>query len=46
MICLVFKLVTHSFSAVVKFHNPENKAKNGGICVANHTSPLDAAVLR
>lgn len=45
MICLVFKLVTHSFSAVVKFHNPENKAKNGGICVANHTSPLDAAVL-
>ncbi|KAL5260476.1 hypothetical protein ACHWQZ_G010571, partial [Mnemiopsis leidyi] len=45
MICLVFKLVTHSFSAMVKFHNPENKAKNGGICVANHTSPLDAAIL-
>lgn len=45
MICMVFRLITHSFSAVINFHNPENKARNGGICVANHTSPLDAVIL-
>ena len=46
MIMLMFRLMTHSLSAAITFHNPENKAKKGGICVANHTSPLDAVILR
>jgi len=45
MMKLFFRLITHSFSAVINFHYPENKAKKGGICVANHTSPLDAVIL-
>ncbi|KAF8785866.1 Glycerol-3-phosphate acyltransferase 3 like protein [Argiope bruennichi] len=27
------------------YHNKENKAKGGGICVANHTSPIDVVIL-
>lgn len=26
-------------------HSSENKPKNGGICVANHTSPIDVIIL-
>ncbi|KAI1725728.1 acyltransferase domain-containing protein [Ditylenchus destructor] len=29
----------------IHFHGQENKAKNGGICVANHTSPIDVLML-
>ncbi len=27
------------------FHFRENKPKNGGICVANHTTPIDVIIL-
>ncbi len=27
------------------FFRRENKAKGGGICVANHTSPIDIVIL-
>ena len=33
-----------SISAVVTYHNIENRPK-GGICVANHTSPIDVCML-
>lgn len=33
-----------SVSAVINFHDRENIPKNG-ICVANHTTPLDAIIL-
>ena len=39
-----FQLLGGSLSAVVTYHNPENKPK-GGICVANHTSPIDVLIL-
>ncbi|CAH1784028.1 unnamed protein product [Owenia fusiformis] len=39
------RICTRCFSSVVRFHNPENKAKGGGICVANHTSPIDVIIL-
>jgi len=34
-----------SFSARINFHDVENKTRKGGICVANHTSPLDVCML-
>ncbi|XP_065490061.1 glycerol-3-phosphate acyltransferase 3-like [Caloenas nicobarica] len=32
-------------SGLVHFHNRENRPQGGGICVANHTSPLDVLIL-
>ena len=40
-----FKILSRGFSGIINFHNIENKAKAGGICVANHTSPIDVVVL-
>lgn len=34
-----------ALSAIVNYHNRENMAKPGGICVANHTSPIDVMIL-
>lgn len=39
-----FQILGGAISAVVQYHNPENKPK-GGICVANHTSPIDVLVM-
>lgn len=44
MLCC-HRIISRSLSAVVVFHNQENKAKTGGICVANHTSPIDVVIL-
>lgn len=40
-----FRILARSFSAIVTYHNKENRAKGGGICVANHTSPIDVVIL-
>ncbi|GBL92553.1 Glycerol-3-phosphate acyltransferase 3 [Araneus ventricosus] len=42
---MCFRILARSFSAIVTYHNKENKAKEGGICVANHTSPIDVVIL-
>eukprot|EP00736_Rhodelphis_marinus_P000814 Rmarinus@m.30050 len=34
-----------SWSAVITYHNRENRATKGSICTANHTSPIDCIVL-
>ncbi|XP_076466356.1 glycerol-3-phosphate acyltransferase 4-like isoform X2 [Babylonia areolata] len=39
-----FRMMARSCSAVITFHNEENRVKNG-ICVANHTSPIDVFML-
>ena len=39
-----FQILGGSLSAVITYHNEENKPK-GGICVANHTSPIDVLIL-
>ena len=39
-----FQIIGGSLSAVITFHNTENKPKKG-ICVANHTSPIDVLIL-
>ncbi|ESP00402.1 hypothetical protein LOTGIDRAFT_140795 [Lottia gigantea] len=41
---MCFRILARACSAIVTFHNSENKAKNG-ICVANHTSPIDVIML-
>jgi len=40
-----FRILSRCLTAVIYFHDEHNKAKNGGICVANHTSPIDAMIL-
>ncbi|KAF8767367.1 Glycerol-3-phosphate acyltransferase 3 like protein [Argiope bruennichi] len=42
---LCFRVFACACSAVVTYHNKENRAVNGGICVANHTSPIDVVIL-
>ncbi|XP_055602336.1 glycerol-3-phosphate acyltransferase 3 isoform X1 [Uranotaenia lowii] len=40
-----FRIICRSISAVINFHNKEYKPKNCGFCVANHTTPIDIAIL-
>lgn len=42
---VTFILIARSISADVEFHNPQYKPRNCGFCVANHTSPIDVAIL-
>lgn len=42
---VTFRLICCSLSGVVDFHNTQYKPKSTGFCVANHTSPLDVAIL-
>ncbi|CAI2356764.1 unnamed protein product [Caenorhabditis sp. 36 PRJEB53466] len=43
LIC--YRILSRSITAVVYFHDEHYKAERQGICVANHTSPIDALVL-
>ena len=40
-----FRIMARAVSADVSFHNRQYKAKNDGICVANHSTPWDAVML-
>lgn len=42
---VVARLLVLSWSAVITYHDRENRAPGNGICVANHTSPIDCIVL-
>lgn len=42
---ITFRLIMRSLSGFVRFHNLEHRPKNCGICVANHTSTIDIALL-
>ena len=39
------KIFLRCFSAQIDFHNVENRPLCDGICVANHTSPIDVLIL-
>ncbi|KAL8607099.1 hypothetical protein ACOMHN_008685 [Nucella lapillus] len=41
---MTFRMIARACSAVITFHNEENRAKSG-ICVANHTSPVDVFMM-
>ncbi|XP_071947587.1 glycerol-3-phosphate acyltransferase 4-like [Antedon mediterranea] len=41
----VYRILCRCFSAMITYHGRDNRAVGGGICVANHTSPIDVLVL-
>ncbi|XP_066581592.1 glycerol-3-phosphate acyltransferase 3 isoform X1 [Prorops nasuta] len=41
---MCFAVLSSALSSVITYHNPENRPLRG-ICVANHTSPIDVLVL-
>lgn len=40
-----FRVMARCLSAVIRIHNKEYRPRTGGVCVANHTSPVDVLVL-
>lgn len=40
-----FRLLSRVFSAIITYHDEEYKPNGNGICVANHTSPIDVVML-
>uniref|UniRef100_H3AVJ2 Glycerol-3-phosphate acyltransferase 3 n=1 Tax=Latimeria chalumnae TaxID=7897 RepID=H3AVJ2_LATCH len=42
---MCYRICARALSATIYFHNKENRPKKGGICVANHTSPIDIVIL-
>jgi glycerol-3-phosphate O-acyltransferase 3/4 len=45
MTMILHRILSRVFSAIITIHNRENRAQNGSICVANHTSPIDVIIL-
>lgn len=41
----ISRLICRALGTIINFHNPQNQPKNGGICVANHTTVLDIFVM-
>lgn len=41
----ISRLINRALGTIINFHNPQNQPKNGGICVANHTTVLDIFVM-
>lgn len=41
--CFIF--LSSALSAVINYHDVQNRPSKTGICVANHTSPIDVLVL-
>lgn len=42
---MCYRICVRALTAIITYHDRENKPKNGGICVANHTSPIDVIIL-
>ncbi|TKS78359.1 Glycerol-3-phosphate acyltransferase 3-like [Collichthys lucidus] len=42
---MCYRICARGLSATIHYHNRENKPQKGGICVANHTSPIDIVIL-
>ncbi|XP_027880476.1 glycerol-3-phosphate acyltransferase 4 [Xiphophorus couchianus] len=40
-----YRLCVRSLTGIITYHNRKNKPKNDGICVANHTTPVDGIIL-
>ncbi|XP_037609258.1 LOW QUALITY PROTEIN: glycerol-3-phosphate acyltransferase 3 [Sebastes umbrosus] len=40
-----YRICARGLSATVLYHNRENRPQKGGICVANHTTPIDVVIL-
>ncbi|XP_041956265.1 glycerol-3-phosphate acyltransferase 4-like [Alosa sapidissima] len=42
---MCYRICVRALTAIITYHHSENKPRNGGICVANHTSPIDVIIL-
>lgn len=42
---ILHRILSRVFSAIITYHDRNNRAKTGSICVANHTSPIDVIIL-
>ncbi len=42
---IAMRIVTRAWSCVITYHNRQYMAKSDGICVANHTTPIDVFFL-
>ncbi|CAJ1069895.1 glycerol-3-phosphate acyltransferase 3 [Xyrichtys novacula] len=40
-----YRICARGLSATITYHNKENRPQKGGICVANHTTPIDVVIL-
>ncbi|CAL1568104.1 unnamed protein product [Knipowitschia caucasica] len=40
-----YRICARALSATIHYHNKQNKPQRGGICVANHTTPIDIVIL-
>ncbi|GLD56858.1 glycerol-3-phosphate acyltransferase 3, partial [Lates japonicus] len=40
-----YRICARGLSATIHYHNKENKPQKGGICVVNHTTPIDVVIL-
>ncbi|XP_078203707.1 glycerol-3-phosphate acyltransferase 4-like isoform X19 [Callithrix jacchus] len=39
------RICARALTAIITYHDREDRPRNGGICVANHTSPIDVIIL-
>ncbi|XP_068025585.1 glycerol-3-phosphate acyltransferase 3-like isoform X1 [Melanerpes formicivorus] len=39
------RILVRAVSGSIRYHNRQHRPQKGGICVANHTSPIDAIIL-
>ncbi|MBN3310041.1 glycerol-3-phosphate acyltransferase 3 [Amia ocellicauda] len=42
---MCYRICARGLSATIQYYNKENRPRKGGICVANHTSPIDIVIL-
>uniref|UniRef100_A0A8C8JJC4 Phospholipid/glycerol acyltransferase domain-containing protein n=1 Tax=Oncorhynchus tshawytscha TaxID=74940 RepID=A0A8C8JJC4_ONCTS len=42
---MCYRICARGLSCTIHYHNKENRPRKGGICVANHTSPIDIVIL-
>uniref|UniRef100_UPI003AB0B8CA glycerol-3-phosphate acyltransferase 3 isoform X1 n=1 Tax=Centroberyx gerrardi TaxID=166262 RepID=UPI003AB0B8CA len=42
---MCYRICARGLSATIQYHNKENRPQKGGICVANHTTPIDVVIL-
>ncbi|XP_029371372.1 glycerol-3-phosphate acyltransferase 3 isoform X1 [Echeneis naucrates] len=40
-----YRICARGLSATIQYHNKENRPQKGGICVSNHTTPIDVVIL-
>lgn len=45
MSLMSFRMLSCGITSRLKFHNRQYRARNGDMCVANHTSPIDVVLL-